>query len=146
MATKKIYIGDDSIVGWVHVEKEDALSLPNKKCSVQEIFVDRVLEDIPEEKVIPAIQEWRRVLEVGGRFTIVFSDVVKAVFLYQRRVISHEQLHEILAYQRSSPCLNWIEGLLIMRYADVYEAQLHNLLKEKKIWETILIAQKGKNI
>lgn len=150
MAIRRIYIGGRRAPeGFIHIrlEKEnltDVLRLPYKNCSIAEVIVDKTLEYVPLEEMINALTEWRRVLCVGGKFTIVYSDVVRAATLYQRNVISFEQLQQAIG-QRFQVMLskNKLESLLILRYPEVSE-ELAFSFKPKKLWEVVLTATKGK--
>lgn len=144
MVSKKIYIGKNPPSEWAHIFPEGSLKIKQKKCSVSEVISDRVVDNLTEKEVILGIKEWRRILSVGGRFIIIFSDIVKAVFLYKRGVISHSKLVEILNSQKSASCLERIENLLLIRYSNVYEIHGSPFIKNKKIWETILVAEKEK--
>lgn len=150
MATRKIYIGGRRAPdGFIHIrlEKENLatiLHLPYKNCSIAEVIVDKTLEYVPLEQMIDALTEWRRVLCVGGKFTIIYADIVRASALYQRNVISFEQLQQV-AGQRFQILLskNKLESLLILRYPEVLE-ELSFSFKQKKLWEVVLTATKGK--
>ena len=147
MATRSVFIGQCPLQNWLHVPFDpqnigSCLDLPYKKCSVHEVYVQGVLENIPPEQLIQAITEWRRVLELGGRLVIIFPDVIKAAFLYKRNVITFEDLQLAVLGYRSALAMEKIENLLIMRFSNVYETHMLKELKSKKLWETILIAEK----
>lgn len=150
MATRKLYIGGRRAPdGFIHIrlEKDNLahiLHLPYKNCSIAEVIVDKTLEYVPLEEMINALTEWRRVLSVGGKFTLLYSDVVRAATLYQRNVISFEQLQQAIGQKfQTMLSKNKLESLLILRYPEVSE-ELSFLFKQKKLWEVVLIATKGK--
>lgn len=144
MATKKIYIGDVCPRGWIHIDKLDSSKLKYKNCCVEEVYADRVLEFLSPEDTVKYINEWKRVLRVGGKFTIVFADFVKSAFLYQRNVITIESFQEALIGEyQTALCKERVENLLVMRYEKVYEG--FKSLKKRPIWTSILIAEKMKN-
>lgn len=147
---RKLYIGGRRAPdGFIHIrlEKDNLaaiMRLPYKNCSIAEVIVDKTLEYVPLEEMVDALTEWRRVLSVGGKFTIIYSDVVRASTLYQRNVISFEQLQQSVG-QRFQIVLskNKLESLLILRYPEVRE-ELSFSFKPKKLWEVVLTATKGK--
>lgn len=145
MVIKKVCITKYPIFGWRHIKARDyreTLKLPFKKCSIDEVYVENVLEHLSIDDLLPSLIEWRRVLKVGGKFTIVFEDVVKAAFLYQRDAINFEQLQKALSHKKCPLCLKQLEDFLIMRYPKVYEIHFFNNLKRKRLWDTILVAEK----
>lgn len=150
MAFRKLYIGGRRAPdGFIHIRLdkdnlEAILRLPYKNCSIAEVIVDKTLEYVPMQDLINALTEWRRVLSVGGKFTIIYSDVVRAAILYQRSVISFEQLQNALGQQfQTVLSKNKLESLLILRYPEVSE-ELAFSFKPKKLWEVVLTATKGK--
>lgn len=148
MATKRICIGQFPLKEWTNVHfdsrnLETCLKLPYKKCSISEVYVKDVLEKLPYNLIIPAIAEWRRVLIVGGRLVIVFPDVIKAAFLYKRNAMTFEQLQDaLIGGYRTALAMEKIENLLLMRFSMVNEVHYLPQLRQKKIWQTILIAEK----
>lgn len=150
MAFRKLYIGGRRAPdGFIHIRLdkdnlEAILRLPYKNCSIAEVIVDKTLEYVPIEEMINALTEWRRVLCVGGKFTIIYADVVRASVLYQRSVISFEQL-QFVSDQQFQTILskNKLESLLILRYPEVKE-ELAFSFKPKKLWEVVLTATKGR--
>lgn len=151
MAFKKLYIGGKrDLEGYIHIRLDrenldSVLKLPYKNCCVEDVIVDRVLEYIPPEKLAEAIVEWRRVLCIGGRFVLLYTDCVNAAILYQRNVLTFEQLQ--LVFRKSYKTVltkNKIENLLILRYPNVHEETVYPF-QEKKLWQRIFVALKGRN-
>lgn len=145
MDTKKLYLGKhvpkDHIV--IH---DDFLHLNYNNCAVDEIIVENVLEYIDQKDVVKAVNEWRRVIKVNGTFTIVFTDVVKAVFLLQRNVILHKDIQNIfIGKEMKTICgVNYIENLLAMRYPEYEEVSYHPLINKITLCDTIMTATKRK--
>ncbi|HDK42240.1 MAG TPA: methyltransferase domain-containing protein [Candidatus Moranbacteria bacterium] len=146
MDTKILHICSSGIISWdgdKEYDRKDIFNLPYKSCSIDEIWIEKTLEYIPQEKIPEVLNEWKRVIKVGGFFTVIFPDIVKAVFLYKRHAISFEQLQVIMLNRyKTALTLDKIESLLIMRYGEVQEIFNHKKLKRKNVWQTILIAQK----
>lgn len=141
MAIKKLFIGSNPPEGWLSVSPYDHnTKLQYKNCSIDEVYVDHQLENYSPDQLVETLTEWRRVICVGGKFTIAFTDIVRAVFLYQRSSISSAALDSAMQASRSALSKQRIENLLVMRYSKVYE--VHQPLKEKQLWTTILSAQK----
>ena len=151
MATRKIYIGNRRKVdGYecIFFERdniETALKLNFKNCAIDEVIVENVLEFIPADKITDAIVEWRRVIKVGGKFFIVYPDVVRASLFYQKNVLSFKQLQEFFKLKyRTFLTFNKVESLLLLRYPYVNEEFLFPINKKKKLWNIVLSATKGK--
>lgn len=141
MGIKKIFIGKEVPEGWIAPPaSEYFIRLPYKNCSVDEVYVDHSLELYSPEQIVEMLTEWRRVIRLGGTFTIAFTDVVRAIFLYQRSVISSEELDSAILPSHVALSKQRMENLLVMRYSTVQE--IHKPLTDKKLWTTILSAQK----
>jgi predicted SAM-dependent methyltransferase len=147
MATR-IYVGQSPIRGWKHVQfnlDDKTLSIPCKKCTADEVMVDGVLEYLPINYLVTAINELRRPIAVGGKLIVIFPDVIKASLLYQRGTISFEDLQLALSGWKIALTRTKIENLLLMRFDRITEIFNHKNVKGKKLWFTILIAEKLKD-
>ena len=141
MDTKRLFVGVDAPEGWLTISPHDHRQrLPFKNCSLDEVYVDHQLEKYTPDQIVEMLTEWRRVIRLGGQFTIAFTDIVRAVFLYQRSVISSEELDKVLECSNAALSKERLENLLIMRYSKVLET--HQTLNEKQLWTTVLTARK----
>ncbi len=151
MATRKVYIGRRrEVEGYVCIpfdrnDLKSVLNLPFKNCAIGEVIIENVLEYIPPEQMTEAINEWRRVIALGGRFLILYADVVRAAFLYQRKAISFDQLQEAMRPEyRTALCYDKLESLLVLRYPEIHEEFGFPFNKKKKLWNIVLSATKGR--
>lgn len=145
MDTKKLYLGKRNPKDYIVIH-DDFLNLSYNNCSVSEIVVENILEFVDQEDVVRAVNEWRRVLKVDGSFVIVFTDIVKAVFLLQRNVILHSDIQKLLIDKKMKTICgsNYIENLLAMRYPEFEEITYHPIINKITLCDTIMRAIKRK--
>lgn len=151
MATKKVYIGRRrELEGYECIPFDrnnlrTILNLPYKNCSIEEVIIENVLEFIPPDQLTEALNEWRRVIALGGRFLLLYADVVRAAFLYQRKAISFDQLQEAMRPEyRTALCYDKLDSLLVLRYPEIHEQFQFPFNKKKKLWHIVLSATKGR--
>lgn len=149
---KRVCISSQPLEGWTNVQFDyhnplEVLEKTFKKCSVSEVFVNQVLEYLPEYYMEKALTDWRRILMLGGSFTIVFTDPVRASFLYARKALSHEQLRIIMIGSglRNALSRQFLDDYLAinLNYGNIVELPSHVNVNNKKIWQVILAAKKS---
>lgn len=65
-----------------HVTHNDITKLPFEDNSVDLIYASHVLEYFDRDEVIPVLEEWYRVLKVGGKLRLAVPDFEEMAFLY----------------------------------------------------------------
>ena len=65
-----------------HVTHNDITKLPFENDSVDLIYASHVLEYFDRDEVIPVLEEWYRVLKVGGKLRLAVPDFEEMALLY----------------------------------------------------------------
>jgi len=101
--------GTNPIDDWTNVDlhadadvKADMLDLPYDDGSIEEIHCAHALEHLAAAEIHPALAEWLRVLQPGGKLTVSVPnmDFIAAVWLhggdraYAHQLVFGNQLHE----------------------------------------------------
>jgi len=124
----------------VHIDPDNPFLTYSRKCNLDRIVVQGVLEFVPVGETVVALNNWRRYLKLGGEFVLIFPDFIRAAFLYKRNTLSYEALVEIVNHENLLD-RERIENMLTIRYSEVNEVSYLEGVS-KKVFETILIAKK----
>lgn len=87
---RKGYTNIDMVPSHPDVVKGNIRKLDYGDESVDEIYLNMVLEHLDNADVRPALKEWNRVLKRGGKIEIIVPNVIGAVKAYlEGRLITH---------------------------------------------------------
>lgn len=101
-ATREGYIGVDKYAENPDALKYDMWELPFPDGVVDEIYSGQALEHISKFQIIPTLQEWKRVLKIGGKVEINVPDLewscmwwlTHQTILWDMDIIYGKQTHE----------------------------------------------------
>lgn len=99
--TKEGFIGVDAYTPNAQI-KANMWDLPFEDGEVDEIFSSNALEHVSKHQVTPTLQEWKRVLKIGGKLTLEVPDLEWACMWFVTHqstswdmdIIYGTQLHE----------------------------------------------------
>ena len=154
----KINLGcnDLKLDGFLNVDRDpvvkpdvvaDASCLPFENESVDEIYAGHLLEHFAHNENV--LDEWNRVLKVGGKITVTVPDTEKALKLYAEGKISLDLLNQVVFGANDRELQNhhqiFNREILLLQMSKYFRTEIiadspHAFFKVE--WQTIAVGTK----
>lgn len=132
------YIGVDKYATRDDIIKCDMWNLPFEDNSIDAIYSSHALEHIERWRIVPTLQEWYRVLRIGGELDLRVPDIIWCMKYYLDYVGRNET--------ETNPVLGWELSIIIGSQEPGMEGMVHRMAFTEKSLKYFLTICNFRNI